>query len=293
LELLQKDGGLIPVEISTYPIGEGESTEVIGIARDISERKHAEEDKQRMEQQVQLAGRLAAVGELAAGVAHELNNPLAAVQAYAQFLTSQSVLDDSIRGDLETIYKEAQRASRITSNLLSFARTHKPEKSLMSVNEALEKTLELHAYRMRVNNIEVSTELDPGLPLTLADFHQLQQVFVNLITNAEQAMTAAHGEGSLSIRTRKAGDLIQVTFTDNGPGIAKENLKQIFDPFYTTKEVGKGTGLGLGICYGIVEAHSGRLYARSEPGKGSTFVVEIPIVTEKLTEDEPTDPITA
>jgi len=233
-----------------------------------------------MEEQLRLAGRLAAVGELSAGVAHELNNPLAAIQGYAQFLSSSSNLDVDTKKDVETIYREALRASKITQNLLSFARRHEPEKGFVSLNEVIEKTTELRDHQMKVSNIELVTELAPDLPKTMADFYQLQQVFVNIINNAEQAMVAGHGKGKLVIKTQKFNGMIQVTFTDDGPGISEENMKRIFDPFFTTKEVGKGTGLGLPICYGIVEAHGGRIYAQSKLGTGATFVVEIPIVSE-------------
>ena len=279
-ELIRKDGSRVFVEISTYPIGDGDKTEVIGIARDITERKRAEEERQRMEQQLHLAGRLAAVGELAAGVAHELNNPLAAVQAFAQLLHNRDDLDETARSDVETIYREAQRATRITANLLSFARSHVPEKRLISINEVIEKALELHAHRMKVNNIDLVMELDPDLPMTLADSDQMQQIFVNLINNAEQAMTEAHGKGRLRVKTQKADKMIRIAFTDDGPGISEDNLKRIFDPFFTTKDVGKGTGLGLSICYGLVQEHGGLMYARSKPGEGATFVVEIPILSQ-------------
>ena len=248
--------------------------------RDITGRKQAEANRQSLEQQLQLAGRLAAVGELAAGIAHELNNPLTAIQIHAQLLNARDDLDETAESDVRSIYGEAQRATRITSNLLSFARRHNPEKRPISLNDVLVSSLELHAYRMRVNNIDMLIDLESDLPETMADFYQMQQVFVNIIINAEQAMTEAHGRGKLSIKTRKAGEMIQVTFADDGPGISEENLKRIFDPFFTTKDVGKGTGLGLSICYGIVEEHGGCLYTRSKPGEGATFVVEIPIVSE-------------
>jgi signal transduction histidine kinase len=234
-----------------------------------------------MEEQLRLAGRLAAVGELASGIAHELNNPITAVQGYAQLLAAKKDIDESVKKDLNTIYREAQRAGKITKNLLSFARSHEPEKSFISINEALEKTLELSSHQMKLHNIELEVELDRNLPGTMADFHQMQQIFVNIINNAEQAMLDAHGKGKLVVRTRRHGDMIQIVFTDNGPGIAEENLKRIFDPFFTTKGVGKGTGLGLSICYGLVEAHNGRIYARSKPGEGAAFVVEIPVVPEE------------
>jgi two-component system NtrC family sensor kinase len=258
---------------------EGKMADLVS-ARDITERKRMEEEKQKMEEQLRLASRLAAVGELAAGVAHELNNPIAAIQGFAQFLTARKDLDETIRNDLDTIYRESQRAAKITRNLLSFARRHEPEKHLISLNEVIEKTLELRVHIMKLNNLELVVELAPDLPKTLADFHQMQQVFVNIVNNAEQAMIEAHGKGRLVVKTRKAGNMIQISFADDGPGISEENLKRIFDPFFTTKEVGKGTGLGLSICYGLVEAHGGRIYVRSKLRQGATFVVEIPIVSE-------------
>jgi two-component system NtrC family sensor kinase len=248
--------------------------------RDITNQKRAETEKQELEQQLQLTGRLAAVGELAAGVAHELNNPLAAVQAFAQLLSAKKEMDGTTKDDLETIYREAQRATRITGNLLSFARRHKPEKQLVDINDVLEKSIELHAYRMRVNNIDLVMDLDRDLPRIMADFHQMQQVFVNIITNAEQAMTETYGRGRLCATTRRSGEMIQVRFADDGPGMSEEDLHRVFDPFYTTKEVGKGTGLGLSICYGIVQEHGGNLTATSKLGEGATFTVEILIVTE-------------
>jgi len=251
----------------------GKAIQTITSFVDITERK-------KMEQQLLLSGRLASVGELAAGVAHELNNPLAAVQAFAQFLAAREDLDETAKSDVETIYREAQRATRITSNLLSFARKHNPEKSLISINEVIEKSVELHIYRMKVNNIEIVTELDPDLPMTMADYYQMQQVFANIIINAEQAMTEAHGRGKLVVKTHSAGETIQATITDDGPGVPKDNLKKLFDPFFTTKEVGEGTGLGLSICFGIMQEHGGRIYAKSKVDEGTILVVEIPVASE-------------
>ena len=267
-------------------LGEDINVMLGALERSIQEKEKAEEETAKVEQQLQLAGRLAAVGELAAGVAHELNNPLAAVQAFAQFLAAREGLDESVKSDVETIYRESQRASKITSNLLSFARKHNPEKSLISINDVIEKSLELHLYRMKVNDMEVVKDLDPELPMTMADYHQMQQVFINIITNAEQAMTKAHGKGKLVITSQSVGELIQVTFADDGPGMTEVNLKRLFDPFFTTKEVGEGTGLGLSICYGIVQEHEGRIYAKSEVNKGATFVIEIPVVSEVSSVEE-------
>jgi two-component system NtrC family sensor kinase len=281
-EFIRKDGARVYASLETSPITDeaGNYVGALACVADITERKRMEEEKQRMEEQLLLAGRLAAVGELSAGVAHELNNPIAAIQGFAQLLTGRNDLDETMKNDLGIIYREAQRAAKITQNLLSFARRHEPEKHLISLNEVIEKTLELRAHQMKVNNIEVVVEFATDLPKTTADFFQMQQVFVNIINNAEQAMVEAHRKGRLVVKTQKAGNMIQATFADDGPGISEDNLKRIFDPFFTTKEVGKGTGLGLSICYGIVEAHGGRIYARSKLGQGATVVVEIPIVAE-------------
>jgi PAS domain S-box-containing protein len=281
VELCCKDDTTVPVEMRMNLLrdADGQPIGVLAVARDIGERRKAEEEKQRVEEQLRLAGRLAAVGELAAGVAHELNNPIAAIQGFAQLLTARNDLDETMKKDLSIIYREAQRAAKITQNLLSFARRHEPEKQLISLNEVIEETLEPRAHQMKVNNIELVVDFAADLPKTMADFFQMQQVFVNIINNAEQAMVEAHGKGRLVVKTQRAGDMIQISFADDGPGISEENIKRIFDPFFTTKEVGKGTGLGLSICYGLLEAHGGRIYVRSKLGEGATFVVEIPIIS--------------
>jgi two-component system NtrC family sensor kinase len=276
----KKDGSLVDIEYCISDIQGKYPVELVAVARDVTKRKQAEEERRRLEEQLQIAGRLAVVGKLAAGIAHEMSNPLAAVQGFAQFLAQRDDLDEQTKLDVQTIYGEAQRAAKVVSSLLSLAYRHKPEKSSTSINGVLEKSLEIHAHTMQVNNIDVVTELDPDLPRTLADFHQMQQVFLNIITNAEQAMTEAHGKGKLLVKTKKTGEMIQITFSDDGPGISGENLGRIFDPFFTTKDIEKGAGLGLSICFGIVRDHDGRLYAKSEPGEGATLVVEIPIDPE-------------
>lgn len=231
-------------------------------------------------EQLLQSGRLAALGELIATVAHEVNNPLTGVLGFAQLLLRRELAED-VRRDVEVIHDEAQRAARVVQNLVSFARKHKQEKSLMSINEALENTLVLREYEMRVNNLKVVRELQPDLPQTVADFHEMQQVFLNVIINAEQAMSEAHGQGTLVVKTRQVRERIQIIFADDGPGIAAENLDRIFSPFFTTKGANKGTGLGLGLCQGIVRDHGGTIRVESEEGRGTTFIVEIPVVTKQ------------
>jgi PAS domain S-box-containing protein len=235
------------------------------------------EHKRQVEEQQLITDRLASIGELASSLAHELNNPLTGVIGFSQLLLSKD-LPDFIREDIEIIYSEAKRAADVMKNLLIFARKHSPVKQLVNINGVIEKVLTLRAYEQKVENIQVVTRLAADLPLTMADFFQLQQVFLNIIINAEHFMLEAHQRGTLTIATRRVGNTIIASFTDDGPGIAKENLVHLFDPFFTTKEVGEGTGLGLSICHGIVTEHNGLLYAESEPGKGATFVVELPVL---------------
>jgi signal transduction histidine kinase len=247
------------------------------LRRRVAELERLETEQRRAEEQLLITDRLASIGELASGIAHELNNPLTGVIGFSQLLLSKE-LPDEIREDIKIIYSEAKRAADVMKNLLIFARKHEPVKRLVNINSVIEKVLSLRAYEHRVENIQVVNRLAPDLPLTMADYFQLQQVFLNIIINAEHFMLEAHRRGTLTITTRHVGKNIMASFTDDGPGIAKENMAHLFDPFFTTKEVGEGTGLGLSICHGIVTEHNGLLYAESEPGKGATFIVELPVL---------------
>jgi len=266
------DGEKIYVDVSTSPIKdeEGRVIQVVHVVRDITERKQREE-------KLIMTQRLASIGELASGIAHELNNPLTGVIGFSGLLLQKDVPDD-IREDIKVIHHEAKRAVEVVKNLLTFARKHTPVRQLVNINSLIEKVLELRAYEQRVSNIQVITSFAPDLPQIMADYFQLQQVFLNIVINAEYFMTEAHNKGTLTITTERVGDIIRASFADDGPGIAKENLGHIFDPFFTTKEVGKGTGLGLSICHGIITEHGGNVYAESELGKGATFVVELHVV---------------
>jgi len=289
---IRKDGKRIFVESSASPI-RNEKDEIIGfrgVSRDVSERKQAEEERKQLEKKAQFASRLASVGELASGVAHEINNPLTGVIGYAHLLLARKDISRDVRRDLEIINEGAQRVAGIVKKLLAFARQTKPEQRYVNINELIGNTLDLRTYELAASNIKVTLQLTRDMPMTIADPGQLQQVFLNLIINAETAMKMTHDKGRLSIKTEKINSILRITLKDTGPGIARENLEIIFDPFFTTREVGQGTGLGLSVCHGIVTEHKGKIWAESEPGKGATFIVELPLTTEE-TQSEPPEPV--
>ncbi len=223
--------------------------------------------------------KLSAIGEMVAGVAHEINNPLTAVLGFSQLLLGHEC-DNRIKAKLMKINDEAARCAKIVQNLLAFARKQKPEKRYIGINGIIESVLEMRSYQLKVDKIDVVKDLAPDLPKTMADYSQLQQVFLNIINNAHQAMSNNNG-GRLTIRTKESGKKIHVIFQDSGPGISSDNLKKIFDPFFTTKPAGKGTGLGLSLCYGIMREHGGSIQVESEKGKGALFRLELPIVEDQ------------
>jgi len=233
-------------------------------------------EQKRQRGQQMMIDRLASIGELAAGTAHELNNPLTSIIGFSQLLMEKDIPDD-IREDLNFIYNEAQRTADVVKNLLTFAQKHTPTKQLNQINDIIENVLKLRAHEQKVDNIEVRRQLAPALPEIMADRFQMQQVFLNIIINAEYFMIEAHNRGTLTITTKRRNNAVVVTVADDGPGIPPENLSRIFNPFFTTKQASKGTGLGLSICHGIVTEHGGQIYAKSQPGKGATFFIELPI----------------
>jgi PAS domain S-box-containing protein len=273
---LNAEGEEIPALKSVVPITRHGREYLLELIFDIAERKRAEEKEKQLQQELYLARRLASVGELAAGVAHEINNPLTGVLGFSQRLMRKSTNEELSR-DLEIIHSEARRAAEVVRNLLTFARRRQPKKEYSDINDIVQKTLELRGYALQTSNIEVVTDLAPSLPQIMVDFSQMQEVFLNIILNAEQAMNEAHGKGKLIIKTRQMKDYVRVSFADDGPGIAPESLDKVFDPFFTTRAEGGGTGLGLSACHGIVTEHGGRIYVRSKPGKGATFFVELPL----------------
>jgi two-component system NtrC family sensor kinase len=240
-------------------------------------------ESRRLQEQLLQSEKLAALGELVSGVAHELNNPLATVVGYSQLMEDDPSLPEHMRRQMRLVYQEAQRASGIVQNLLAFARGSAPEKMRLSVNEVLQSLVQLRAYQLQADNIRVTTDYAADLPLVWGDPLQLQQVFLNIINNAAQAMHEWRGGGELRIITQRiegadeqAPAGLVVSFTDNGPGIAPEHLRRVFDPFFTTKGVGRGTGLGMSISMGIISNHNGRISAESRVGHGARFCIELP-----------------
>jgi two-component system NtrC family sensor kinase len=223
--------------------------------------------------------KLSAVGEFVAGVAHELNNPLTALIGFAE-LVQMGAVDDETRSSLQRISNSAERCHKIVHSLLSFVRQHPPERKLTNVNAIIDSVVEILIYELRTSNIQVVRELSPQLPRLLADPHQLQQVFLNIVNNARQAIEAYRPRGVITISTRAEGRRVRVRFQDDGPGISEENLQKIFNPFFTTKPVGKGTGLGLSLSYGIIQEHGGTITAESAPGQGTTFIIDLPITNQ-------------
>ncbi len=277
------DGELRQCSLTLTPLSEGDAvTGALGIVRDIT-------DERRLAEQLMQQEKLAAVGQLVSGVAHELNNPLASVMAFAQLLLAAPQGAPHDRRAIEAINLEAKRAAKIVSNLLTFARQHQPERTITDLNRVIDDTLELRRYALRLAQVEIEMRLDPLLPITWADPFQLQQVVLNLITNAEHALSSWDRDRRIVLSTDHAAGQLSLRVSDSGPGIAPENLQRIFNPFFTTKPVGEGTGLGLSISDGIVREHGGRIRVESRPGCGATFIIELPHVLPPSSDDVPVD----
>src|SRR5437867_5926100 len=269
-QFYRKDGEIRFISI-TYSTPQKDE-EVLCLIRDVT-------DQKMLQEQLIQSEKMSAIGQLVSGVAHELNNPLAGISAFAQLLLAEKRFPPDQRTAAETIYSEARRASRIVQNLLTFARQHKAEKVPTALNQVLDDTLELRGYELRVRGIDVRREYDESLPDTMADAHQLQQVFLNLITTAEQAMEQRDGHHHrLTVRTRRHPDSIRTEIEATGPGLPANLIERIFNPFFTTKPTGSGTGLGLSISLGIVREHEGRIWAENPPPTGARFVVELPVI---------------
>jgi len=241
------------------------------------ETRQAYENLRRTQEQLLHSEKMAAVGQLISGVAHELNNPLTAILGYSQLLTSSGQIGPQGIEYADKLYKQAQRTHRIVQNLLSFARQHKPERVPVQLNQILEETFALRDYDLRMSNIRVHLDLAQDLPVTAADPHQLQQVFLNIVNNAADAILDHAKDGDLWVRTGTHENRLHIEFSDSGPGV--RDASRVFDPFYTTKPVGKGTGLGLSICYGIITEHGGSIRVQNVPPQGARFTIELPFQT--------------
>ena len=297
---LRQDGTVFPIDLAVSEARLGDRRSFVGIVRDITERKKAEEALREshrqlekalaslqtkreeitvMSQQLWQAAKLASVGELAASIAHELNNPLATVSLRVESLLSQTAADDPRRRQLEVVEQEVDRMAGLVANLLQFSRRGQPQASTVDVADDLVKTLELMQHNLRTRRIEVVQEFSTDVPVIQADRQLLRQVFLNLLTNASDAMPDG---GTLSLRVTP-GSLeggrraVVIEFADTGVGILPEHLRRVMEPFFTTKEEGKGTGLGLAICRRAVQEHGGAIQITSEVGKGTTVRIVLPI----------------
>jgi two-component system NtrC family sensor kinase len=256
--------------VTAVPISSTDRSAVVLLFDDQTERRH-------LQDQLIQSEKMSAIGQLIAGIAHDLNNPLASVLGFADFLTEVPHIPSSIREPLTVIREEAERASSIVRNLLGFARKQDHQRRPTALKPLLDGTFVLLRNQLMTHRVEAQIEVEPDLPMPDVDPNQIQQVFVNLINNAAQAVASTGRPGTIVVRARRWLDGVAIDFIDDGPGMSESLATQVFEPFFTTKAEGEGTGLGLSISQGIVKEHGGRIMLSSEEGKGSTFTVQLPI----------------
>jgi two-component system NtrC family sensor kinase len=276
LPLLHSDGKIRQFSISLSPMRDeqGGIHSVVVMMTDIT-------DATDLQSKLIHTEKLAALGQLVSGVAHEVNNPLAAIVGFTDLLLEDPQILPEAKDELRVILQEAQRTRVIVQNLLSFARQMPPQQEPVEINSLLQQTLKLRSYDLVNHGVELTENLEKNLPLVVGDSHQLQQVFLNILNNAYDAVREVKRSGRIEIATARRDGHLEILFQDNGPGIA--HPERIFDPFFTTKEVGKGTGLGLSICYGIVRSHRGEIAARNNAdGVGCTFVLRLPVANQAM-----------
>ncbi len=274
VQIVQGEGrvGYFSMNLSPMRDDQGKIASIVVVMSDIT-------DAATLQAKLLHAEKMAAVGQLVSGVAHEVNNPLTAILGFADLLMENPEVPESARKDLRVILEQAQRTKQIVQNLLSFARQMPPQRRPVQLNTVISRTVQLRAYDLQSRGAEVVEQLDPELPEAIGDAHQLQQVFLNILNNAYDAVRDTGRPARIEIRTKNLGSFVEVLFRDNGYGISFP--ERIFDPFFTTKEIGKGTGLGLSICYGIVREHGGEILCHNNTdGQGATFIVRLPAVTE-------------
>jgi len=263
---IKKNGLTFPGIIKIKPLQEGEDAGYVVAIRDVTDQKEME----KLESHLLQSEKLATIGQLAAGAAHEINNPLANITLYTQMLMKKTE-DESVRGKLSIINEEANRAAYIVKGLLEFAHQSEPKLSPTDMNTEIDKVISI--MNPQFKNIKVTTVFEP-LPYISADGAQIQQVIMNILTNSIQSITE---NGEIIVKTQAKKNYIEITISDNGCGIPEENMDKIFDPFFTTKGPGEGTGLGLSICYGIIKRHNGSIEVKSDAGKGTTFIIKLPV----------------
>jgi two-component system NtrC family sensor kinase len=251
---------------------DGKPAGVIISVRDVTTEK-------KLERQIIQSERLAAMGQMIGGFAHELNNPLTSILGMAELIQDGTV-SEGARKQVTILHQQARRAAEIVQNLQYFARPPAPGRSQVNLNELVQRMLQLQTYPLRKSNITVDFLPEPAIPAVVADPNQLMQVFLNLLLNAEQAIREAREKGTIRVRLGRNPDSVWIVFQDDGPGIAPENLAHIFDPFFTTKRPGRGTGLGLSICKTVMREHGGNIEAASAPGGGAVFTITLPVGTE-------------
>jgi PAS domain S-box-containing protein len=288
--VVNKAGEEIPIQLSAALIYDGAGNEIasVGIFTDLRPRLMMEKKLQETHLQLVSSEKMASLGKLAAGIAHEINNPLGGILIYSSLMIEDLPQDDPKRGDLSRIVQEAGRCKEIVKSLLEFARQTEPKMEPTDINRAITEGLFFLENQALFHNVRIIKKLDPVLPFVKGNASQLKQVFMNIIVNAAEAI---HGSGTLTITTSPTPDrkFVLVEFTDTGEGIPEENLSRIFDPFFTTKDIGKGTGLGLATSYGIVEEHGGKIGVKSKVGEGTTFTIELPTFpeTQPILEEQP------
>jgi signal transduction histidine kinase len=277
VEVVHKSGERIPINLNASIVYEGErEVATIGFFHDLRETQRMKEELEKTQVQLLQSEKMASLGKLAAGVAHQLNNPLAGITLYTKLVMEDYPLEEGARKDLQRVLEDAERCRDTVKELLEFTRQTRHLMRPQDINRAISRTVFLLENQTLFQNIIIEKDLDPVLPLVHSDIQQLNHLFMNLILNAAQAMG---GKGELLIRTRHLPEdkRVRIEITDTGPGIPENILPHIFDPFFTTKEEGEGTGLGLSLVYGIVETHGGQIEARNVPEGGAAFIIELPI----------------
>jgi two-component system NtrC family sensor kinase len=281
VDIISKYGEIIPIMLNASIIYEnGKEIATIGFFHDLREELRMKEELEKTQLQLLQAEKMSSLGKLAAGVAHQLNNPLGGITLFAKLILEEYDLEEGAKEDLHRILRDAKRCRDTVKELLEFTRQTRHLMRPHDINKALTRTLFLLESQTLFHNINIVKDLDASLPLVLVDIQQLYHLFMNIILNAAQAM---EGRGILTVKSLllKSEEQVRIEISDTGPGISEENLPHIFEPFFTTKEEGKGTGLGLSLAYRIVQNHGGHLHAESRREKGTTFSIILPIGTQE------------